>query len=49
MADEVAIAYPANATLDKDTGLQGYEPEGVLSRQPQTNRQGRNGVSLPGS
>jgi Helix-turn-helix of DDE superfamily endonuclease/DDE superfamily endonuclease len=41
MADEVAIAYPANATLDKDTGFQGYEPEGVLSRQPKkTAREG---------
>ena len=35
MADEAAIVYPTNATLDKDTGFQGYEPEGVLTRQPQ--------------
>jgi Helix-turn-helix of DDE superfamily endonuclease/DDE superfamily endonuclease len=41
MADEAAIGYPTNATLDKDTGFQGYEPEGVLTRQPQkTARQG---------
>jgi hypothetical protein len=33
-ADEAAIAYPLHATLDKDTGFQGYEPEGVLTRQP---------------
>jgi hypothetical protein len=33
-ADEAAIAYPAGATLDKDTGFQGYEPEGVVTRQP---------------
>lgn len=34
-ADDAAIAYPPNATLDKDTGFQGYEPEDVLTRQPQ--------------
>src|SRR5918997_5719320 len=26
--------YPCNATLDKDTGFQGYEPEGIITRQP---------------
>ena len=26
-ADEAQIAYPTNATLDKDTGFQGYEPD----------------------
>ena len=35
MAAEAAVVYPTNATLDKDTGFQGYEPEGVLTRQPQ--------------
>src|SRR4029453_15902338 len=33
-ADEGEISYPTNATLDKDTGFQGYEPAGVLTRQP---------------
>jgi hypothetical protein len=33
-ADEAVIAYPVNATLDKDTGFQGYEPVGVHTRQP---------------
>jgi len=33
-ADAAQIAYPTNATLDKDTGFQGYEPEGVLTAQP---------------
>jgi hypothetical protein len=33
-ADEDPIAYPHNATLDKDTGFQGYEPPGVLTQQP---------------
>lgn len=37
-ATEVAIAYPANATLDKDTGFQGYEPEGVLTQQVKKKR-----------
>ena len=27
-ADEEESASPTNATLDKDTGLQGYEPAG---------------------
>src|SRR6266446_3274741 len=33
-ADEGEIAYPTNATLDKDPGFQGYEPAGVLTQQP---------------
>ena len=41
-ADEGEIAYPTNATLDKDTGFQGYEPAGVLTRQPQKNPKARN-------
>ena len=40
-ADEDQIAYPINATLDKDTGFQGYEPAGVLTQQPQKNRKAR--------
>jgi len=28
------VAYPTNATLDKDTGFQGYEPPGTLTLQP---------------
>jgi len=34
VADESQISYPANASLTKDTGFQGYEPEGVLTEQP---------------
>ena len=30
-ADKAEIIYPINATLDKDTGFQGYEPERVLT------------------
>src|SRR5438093_2127551 len=33
-ADDAPMAYPANATLDKDSGLQCSEPPGVLTRQP---------------
>jgi hypothetical protein len=33
-AEETPITYPPNATLDKDTGFQGYEPAGVLTAQP---------------
>ena len=36
-ADEAALVYLTNATLDKDTGFQGYEPAGVLTRQPKKN------------
>lgn len=45
-ADEEEIAYPTNATLDKDTGFQGYEPAGVLTRQPQKTQ--RPGVECGG-
>lgn len=34
LADESQISYPKNASLTKDTGFQGYEPEGVFSEQP---------------
>jgi hypothetical protein len=34
-ADAAQMCYPTNATLGKDTGFQGYEPAGVLTRQPQ--------------
>lgn len=34
-ADEAQMAYPVTATLDEATGLQGYEPAGVLRQQPQ--------------
>ena len=33
-ADAAGIIYPVGTMLDKDTGFQGYEPEGVLTRQP---------------
>jgi hypothetical protein len=41
IADENDIAYPANATLGKDTGFQGYEPEGVLTFQPKKSQKAR--------
>ena len=34
LADESRISYPKNASLTQDTGFQGYQPEGVLVRQP---------------
>jgi len=40
--DDVQIAYPSNATLDKDTGFQGYEPEATLNRQPKKSRGAKN-------
>jgi hypothetical protein len=33
-ADEAHLAYPVNSTLDKDTGLQGYEPVDILTQPP---------------
>lgn len=36
--EEAQIAYPVNATLDKDTGFQGYEPTRVLTMQPKKKR-----------
>jgi hypothetical protein len=41
-ADAVNLAYPANAILDKDTGFQGYEPDGVQTRQPKKSRKASN-------
>jgi hypothetical protein len=48
-ADEEEIAYPTNAPLDKDTGFQGYEPAGVLTRQPKKNRKAGSGAGRTGS
>ena len=45
-ADAAQICYPTNATLGKDTGFQGYEPAGVLTRQPK--KTARSGVERGG-
>jgi hypothetical protein len=39
--DQVPLAYPVNATLDKDTGFQGYEPERLLTMQPKNSHEAR--------
>lgn len=41
LADESQISYPQNASLTKDTGFQGYEPEGVLNQSPKKNERKR--------
>jgi len=41
LADESQISYPANASLTKDTGFQGYEPKGVLTEQPKKRCEGK--------
>lgn len=41
-AEETPITYPRNATLDKDTGFQGYQPAGVLTAQPKKNPAAKN-------
>ena len=48
-ADAAAISYPSQATLDKDTGFQGYEPAGVLTRQPKKSRGAKNSAWLTSS
>lgn len=40
-ADETALTFPAGATLGKDTGFQGYEPQGVLTTQPKKSLKAR--------
>ena len=40
--DDAQIAYPNNATLDEDTGFQGYEPGGVLTTQPKKSPKAQN-------
>ena len=42
IADENGIMYPHNATLGKDTGFQGYEPQSVITFQPKKSRKARN-------
>jgi hypothetical protein len=39
--DETPVAYRPNPTLDKDTGLQGDEPGGVLTPQPKKSRKAK--------
>ena len=39
--DQAPIAYPSNATLDKDPGFQGYEPERILTMQPKKSHEAR--------
>jgi len=38
-ADEAQVVYPAYATLDQDTGFQGYAPAGVLTQQPKKSQE----------
>ena len=40
-ADEAAITYPSNATLDQDTAFQGYAPANVLVRQSKKKPRGQ--------
>src|SRR5499425_2180620 len=40
--DDAPIAYPNNATLDKDTGFQGYEQAGTQTRQPKKSPKAKN-------
>jgi hypothetical protein len=40
-ADEANLTFPSNATLDQDTGFQGYAPADVLVRQPKKKPRGQ--------
>lgn len=40
MADQQPIRYPTATTLGKDTGFQGYEPDGVFTYQPKKKPKG---------
>lgn len=42
IVDENAIRYPTGATLGKDTGFQGYEPQGILTFQPKKSQKVKN-------
>ena len=41
IADREAIQYPPHATLDQDSGFQGYAPPGVLTFQPKKKPRGQ--------
>ena len=41
IADTEAVHDPLYATLDKDTGFQGYEPAGILTLQPRKKPKGK--------
>lgn len=41
MVDEENPTFPKDISLYKDTGFQGYEPEGVQTFQPQKKPQGK--------
>jgi hypothetical protein len=41
VADDHPISYPSCSTLGKDTGFQGYEPQGVITFQPKKSRKAR--------
>jgi len=40
LADQAELVFPPGATLGKDTGFQGYEPEPVLTFQPKKKPKG---------
>ena len=41
IVDEESPTYPVDISLYKDTGFQGYEPEGVQTFQPQKKPKGK--------
>jgi hypothetical protein len=43
-ADAAPSVSPTHAPLDKDTGVQGYEPDRVLTTQPKKSRQAKSGA-----
>jgi len=45
ICDQEQIAFPANVLLAKETGFQGYEPEGVSTFQPPKSRVGNHSAT----
>ena len=41
IVDEESLTFPKEISLYKDTGFQGYEPEGIRTFQPQKKPQGK--------
>jgi len=41
IVDEENLTFPQEISLYKDTGFQGYEPEGITTFQPQKKPQGK--------
>jgi hypothetical protein len=46
ICDQDQLTFPAHALLGKDTGFQGFEPESVITFQPQKSRVGNRSAKI---